>query len=208
MDKTADCRFCLETDSISKLIAPCLCKGSAKYVHNDCLIEWTKKKPQTGHICNSCKYECVRNYPIEYERIPSIFTVNIAYGTSPCICILVHHFLFFMVAYPFFSKTNRYLLYICLQLYIHIVYANMFNSMIHTVRNKTLYMKLWSSTSRIYLPVMHLYLLCMIPYVQWIGGFGANMCMFMYYYEHYRILESINKQYKPVFINRIETNDT
>jgi hypothetical protein len=48
----------------------------------------------------------------------------------------------------------------------------------------------------------------MIPIVQWFGGFGANTCMFMYYYEHYTILETINKQYKPVFINRIETNDT
>jgi len=33
------CRICLEEDD-KEYISPCLCKGSLKYVHLDCLNQW------------------------------------------------------------------------------------------------------------------------------------------------------------------------
>ena len=33
------CRICLEEDD-KEYISPCLCKGSLKYVHRDCLKQW------------------------------------------------------------------------------------------------------------------------------------------------------------------------
>ena len=35
-----ECRICLEEDDIQNMITPCLCKGSRKYVHRQCLNEW------------------------------------------------------------------------------------------------------------------------------------------------------------------------
>jgi len=34
-DEQRQCRFCLEEDG--EMIAPCLCKGSTKWVHRECL---------------------------------------------------------------------------------------------------------------------------------------------------------------------------
>lgn len=45
------CRYCLE--EAKDLITPCSCKGSLRYVHKKCLMEWfqTKKELQ----CELCK---------------------------------------------------------------------------------------------------------------------------------------------------------
>lgn len=34
------CRICLANDNESEMISPCLCKGSMKYVHSECLKRW------------------------------------------------------------------------------------------------------------------------------------------------------------------------
>ncbi|XP_026391388.1 uncharacterized protein LOC113286947 isoform X2 [Papaver somniferum] len=39
------CRICLETDERG-FIAPCMCKGTAKYVHRECLDQWRSIKAQ------------------------------------------------------------------------------------------------------------------------------------------------------------------
>ncbi|OIV97527.1 hypothetical protein TanjilG_11051 [Lupinus angustifolius] len=37
------CRICLETDG-RDFIAPCMCKGTSKYVHRECLDHWRAVK--------------------------------------------------------------------------------------------------------------------------------------------------------------------
>lgn len=32
-----NCRICLTNDNTSKLIAPCACKGSTEFIHENCL---------------------------------------------------------------------------------------------------------------------------------------------------------------------------
>ncbi|KAF9165864.1 hypothetical protein DFQ26_009234 [Actinomortierella ambigua] len=56
------CRICLggpdETD-LGRLISPCMCKGSMKYVHVECLNEWRARSPkrESHYKCDTCKYE-------------------------------------------------------------------------------------------------------------------------------------------------------
>jgi hypothetical protein len=57
--KTKVCRVCFEDETIEKkLISPCLCKGSSKYIHEDCLYSWISC--QTGiknaKKCEVCKF--------------------------------------------------------------------------------------------------------------------------------------------------------
>ncbi len=58
-----ECRYCLCEESKEKLIQPCNCEGSLKYVHNSCLGEWIKNSQKP--------------YEIIYEN-------HIAYYTSLC----------------------------------------------------------------------------------------------------------------------------
>ncbi|RZC43890.1 hypothetical protein C5167_036847 [Papaver somniferum] len=49
------CRICLETDERG-FIAPCMCKGTAKYVHRECLDQWRSIKEGFAFAhCTTCK---------------------------------------------------------------------------------------------------------------------------------------------------------
>lgn len=47
------CRICFETDGT--MISPCLCKGTSKYVHTECLERWRTfaKTPKQCTVCKS-----------------------------------------------------------------------------------------------------------------------------------------------------------
>ena len=58
----ATCRICFGAafeDGAGKLFAPCLCAGSSKYVHVNCLNEWraNSANPRSFYRCDQCHYE-------------------------------------------------------------------------------------------------------------------------------------------------------
>nr|GMD49335.1 E3 ubiquitin-protein ligase MARCH8-like isoform X2 [Ipomoea batatas]GMD53547.1 E3 ubiquitin-protein ligase MARCH8-like isoform X2 [Ipomoea batatas] len=54
-DDQIQCRICLETDG-RDFIAPCKCKGTAKYVHRECLDHWRAVKEGFAFAhCTTCK---------------------------------------------------------------------------------------------------------------------------------------------------------
>ena len=58
------CRICFEEETKEKkVIHPCYCKGSSKYIHEDCLRSWIHYQEQSRNQigCEVCKY----NYKIE-----------------------------------------------------------------------------------------------------------------------------------------------
>lgn len=52
------CRICLGNAIDGRLISPCVCKGSMKYVHVYCLDKWRHASPHRKHFfeCELCKY--------------------------------------------------------------------------------------------------------------------------------------------------------
>jgi len=64
MTESYSCRFCFEeSENRHNFIVPCLCKGSQKYVHRDCLNLWLQQNTNTKNydICASCKGKYKRN---------------------------------------------------------------------------------------------------------------------------------------------------
>lgn len=59
------CRICFETDTspsqdpANPLICPCMCSGSSKYVHRQCLEQWrnTNHRADAYWQCEVCKYK-------------------------------------------------------------------------------------------------------------------------------------------------------
>jgi E3 ubiquitin-protein ligase DOA10 len=59
------CRYCLTIDLPHNLISPCLCDGTSKYVHKNCLLTWLESR-RNGAIlpiynrnllkCEICQY--------------------------------------------------------------------------------------------------------------------------------------------------------
>ncbi|KAF9297763.1 hypothetical protein BGZ74_009672 [Mortierella antarctica] len=57
------CRICFEseddeTSASGKLISPCLCKGSSRYIHLGCLEQWRALSPRkaSAFSCDTCHY--------------------------------------------------------------------------------------------------------------------------------------------------------
>lgn len=79
------CRICFmpEITWEDELIAPCLCKGTNKWVHESCLNEWRKTSREHNTTCSTCKgkYEFASIYifAILYE-IMAIFLQSIMYS--------------------------------------------------------------------------------------------------------------------------------
>ncbi|CAO3590691.1 unnamed protein product [Absidia cylindrospora] len=58
MEETKRCTICLNTrEGDTEFIAPCCCRGSVRYVHEQCLKAWIIRSPQ----CNVC---------LEYYSLP------------------------------------------------------------------------------------------------------------------------------------------
>ncbi|KAG0267209.1 hypothetical protein DFQ27_008990 [Actinomortierella ambigua] len=58
------CRICLDTSATSdpalgRLISPCQCKGSSKYIHLGCLERWQQMspRPSSQFQCDTCQYQ-------------------------------------------------------------------------------------------------------------------------------------------------------
>eukprot|EP00808_Paulinella_micropora_P030477 g68742.t1 len=51
------CRICLEPSARAACLAPCLCRGSQKYVHRECLNKWRAKSETAFSICPTCRFQ-------------------------------------------------------------------------------------------------------------------------------------------------------
>lgn len=78
------CRYCL-TNDINNMISPCLCNGTSKYVHKNCLLTWINSRrtnliipilPNNLFKCEICNY----NYHIVFQE---------RNDNNPDICIIL-----------------------------------------------------------------------------------------------------------------------
>ncbi|CAG9326744.1 unnamed protein product [Blepharisma stoltei] len=51
----AMCRICLDSEKSEDLISPCKCKGTQKFVHQECLKIWLLQSKRGNHEISSCE---------------------------------------------------------------------------------------------------------------------------------------------------------
>ena len=74
------CRICLENDYIERLIFPCKCRGTAKFVHEECIAQWisTTTNIEAKKQCMQCLYKYKFQKKIEIPcKCCSFFEYNI-----------------------------------------------------------------------------------------------------------------------------------
>lgn len=62
------CRICLDIDEPNTMISPCECRGSARFIHQQCLKEYLRHYPDG--LCRVCRTSMISVY--EYEIILQI----------------------------------------------------------------------------------------------------------------------------------------
>lgn len=64
-DEPKTCRICFDTSTseydpeVGRLLSPCRCRGSSKYVHEGCLNQWRiiSANSKSYYECNTCGYK-------------------------------------------------------------------------------------------------------------------------------------------------------
>lgn len=60
-DSKPSCRICMDDEATSDnpLISPCLCAGSTRFIHRQCLAQWraTKAGTPAHYRCEICHFE-------------------------------------------------------------------------------------------------------------------------------------------------------
>jgi E3 ubiquitin-protein ligase DOA10 len=199
---TAECRFCLESDVIENLLAPCLCKGSSMYVHNECLVRWYALEPRRGARCSACLTEYSQQYgTTELLTAPhACITLRLNY---PLFTILFHNWalILMMQNTQGFLKVPTQAYYLLYQTINHIFMFYHLAAMIREVKKKQVYVRQWLTPDRLFLLFLHAYLVATLPETTWIGGAAADYCICLYFYAHRQILESMNRSYTIRFIS-------
>ncbi|OMJ75250.1 hypothetical protein SteCoe_25647 [Stentor coeruleus] len=111
------CRICLDK-SEEKFISPCLCKGTSKYIHEECLKQWLRQKSEKilGSQCEVChhSYSIKINHSIHLKFLYSNTLCAIIFLLSLAL-LIVTSLVLFPLLYPKlfpYSTTIRAILMI------------------------------------------------------------------------------------------------
>jgi hypothetical protein len=201
MPKQYQCRFCLENDEKQNLLNPCLCKGSSKYVHNQCLVNWYIHDPTKGVKCGVCTYMYTMKplQRLEVWQPVSLFVHIHLYYPLPAILCTHWAYMFLLSCMNIDFYIPMYLVY---QYFWHLIMASSYVHTLQGVENRRQYALHWTRDMRLFLPIVHSYFLCIIPKAGLIPGVAANMCMIYYFYEHYKVLNAMNQNRRIEFVSR------
>lgn len=106
-EEIKECRICFEGEQLNnKLFSPCVCSGTSKYVHYNCLQEW-RNVNRSGVAYNKCmecntQYRIKKNFPHEKENIFKIKKSPTVY----CYFSLLSY-IFSLVLWGFDSLNNQ-----------------------------------------------------------------------------------------------------
>lgn len=203
--KQAQCRFCLEDEPKQNLLSPCVCKGTFKYIHQQCLAEWYTHEPTKGLYCSVCLEPFAREGILEEEILPHEYELSVLYIHNPHLAILMSHgwfIVWFHYIWPIESSEQYSLFYHMFQGGLHGLYLLRLQSFFYRVKNVEPFIKEWLNRSILFLPLIHVGCLAMMWKTGFLGGIAADYCMFLYFYDLFDICHTINQRQSFVFTNR------
>lgn len=204
MSAKLECRFCLEEDTKTNLISPCRCKGSFKFVHNECLLKWYQHEPSKALNCSVCLCAFAKTIIHPVEDLDILKPYLCLFLNKPflyvCICNLVYCMIYTNLKNQGpIDFTSSYIIYQCM---LHMVFFIFYGILLHRVNNKFLYLSMWKERNRFILLPIHMVTVFGITKTTWIGGISSNICLIMYLFEHFDILTKLNQRHNFIFISR------
>ena len=195
------CRFCFESNSSKKnpLISPCQCKGTAKYVHRDCLLKWQANTTVDAHrfVCQSCQ----ASYTLptgEFETIPyhsstlhTLLSPNVFLSTLH-LCSMV---LSLFRAHPISLSSSIIIL-------STLVYGSLYGIHFFQVKQKIRYIRFWvlnqSHNNSTMKPMMFVFVLtlslCVYPGFPYLSSLIYCHVLSKIFQVHRDVLLDINKR--------------
>jgi hypothetical protein len=190
-----DCKFCLSEGQLTgqnRLINPCECNGTIKYVHIDCLKKWieTSQEPLKCRLCNSVykfysdvKPETFPNTPIRPLLTRQLYTLGFSLFTT--LLLINENTDSFIYMYMRRVCTVAHLSY-------HFIYVLLYLKAFMNINNKILYLKKFSRGYKFHLlySIMVYYLIIGEPSVCTLLTFFPPV----YLFNHLFIISEINTE--------------
>ena len=107
------CKICYEKEDKAddKIINPCFCEGTMKYIHENCLKQWIQKKDNMSYIrCEICKYEYKIMLHMKYKFSLNKMSTTCKNLVSLIIIASVILSLVFSIFYILFEKYHNLVL--------------------------------------------------------------------------------------------------
>jgi hypothetical protein len=203
------CRFCLEEDLQRNLISPCRCSGSGRYIHAKCAYNWYKHNPSKGLSCQVCQAELATRFSHKLEKHAFEGTLYWRWIQHPAVIVNLLHWGFYVVSVIIDVNSRKGLpysneVYLGFQAVYHAYVARMIYLCVIAVENRRMYWTYWYRTSRMAIPLAHIFFIAAIYYQKILGGLSADICLMYYLMEHTEILELMNRSAKIEFVSAIE----
>ena len=201
------CRFCLEDDLLQNLISPCDCAGSGRYIHAKCAYNWYKHNPSKGLSCQVCKAQMATRFSTELEKHALDGLHYWKWIQHPAMIINLFHWAFYCVCVIIDVNSRKSLpysneLYFYFQAVYHVYMTRMLYVCTSAVQSRRTYWAYWYRTSRIAIPLAHLFFLAAIPYQKILAGLSADICLMYYSMEHTEIIDTMNRNVRIEFISQ------
>jgi hypothetical protein len=186
------CRICFDDTNggSNKLIDPCACDGSSKYVHQLCLNFWIRMNPEkNAKQCPTCMSQYRFTNPIK-EVIPNQTTLTLLIVDKAMFVGFFTHYIVLAIrgTTTYVPITEMKIAQFIFQILFHVSY-----SINNNVRNREIYRRL---LKRSYMPVLaitYLYLSLVVLFrSDMIHCFTLSFIMNLVWREHVRVLEAIN----------------
>ena len=201
MIRVMSCRFCFESNSPKKnpLISPCQCKGTAKYVHRDCLLKWQANTTVDAHrfVCQSCQAPYILPTG-EFEKIPILSATPYAFLSPNVFLITLHVCSLFLSLFRTRSLPLSYSIIIISTL----VYGTLYGVQFLQVKQKFRYIRFWvlnrSRDQSTMKPMMFVFILtlsvCVYPGFPYLSSLIYCYVLSKIFQVHRDVLLDINQR--------------
>ena len=207
-----ECRFCLERGSpaskTNPLLSPCICSGSVKYVHKECLGKWrlTTLRPDQDLICPLCKtiYSLSVLRMFVKEMVP-VYNRYVTFMTHPIQMFLVWNqiFLLYVFAsavtvekgtiYYTFDAAHIRLLCVAWQMILATIYITIYSYYVSLVQDRRLYLS--KNKQLLLMPIMN-GLVLYVMYEYPVAGTILHHCLLpLYLRKHIVTLQIMNGEF-------------
>lgn len=193
MQEAPLCKFCLESNDTSKnpFIEPCDCRGSMKFVHEQCLTRWRRLNPaRNADFCLLCMQPYRLAIGEILEHLPDETSFVVFFLRYPfLLCFTVNYL--GAVQYTMHMRQSAYDILEIYQYIFQIVFFVLFYS-IWTVKDKARYWKFWPSTQFYAIVALHVFSNYYIHEHNMYAIGPLNLALAYYYRKHRQILERLN----------------
>ena len=185
-----ECKICLSDGLLrgpNRLIDPCRCSGSVRYVHSRCLKRW-QEISGNYRTCTVCRADYIIPEPDHLEPVDGLYMPYGAYVIFPTYALIV-----IIIFRPKGEEFVKRFLLLCHAIYTT-YYAAIYAYMVSCVHAQNRWLYLQKAQKHAWIPLIHIGAIYGIIYADIVFCLPAILFPELYLLHHIQIIKEINDE--------------